>query len=173
MPFLFPLFHCPCYVNAFFLITLSQLSDKFLSIPTHSSMLDCAGSVSLTDPSRKWNSKQLPNPRQACSSRHQIVIVGPTGCRPYYGFLLLLLLLLLLQPLSRSSLKHLYFHGSSIIFNILYILGKRTAPGFIWWWLRQWQRHTQRQIRRQRQELSKASLPVYISSFVLCCNKYI
>ena len=56
----------------------------------------------------------------------------PEGCRPYYGFLVLLLLLLLLQPLSRSALKHLYFHGSSIIFNILYIVGKRTAPGFIW-----------------------------------------
>ena len=105
-----------------------------------------------------------------------IIFVGSTGCRPYCGFLLflLLLLLLLLQPLSRSALKHLYFHGSSIIFNILYIVGKRTAPGFIWWWLRQWQRHTQRQIRRQRQELSKASLPVYnMSSIILCYNKYI
>ena len=33
-----PFFHRPCYVNPFFLITLSQLSDKFLLIPTHSSI---------------------------------------------------------------------------------------------------------------------------------------
>ena len=40
---------------------------------------------------------------------------------PTLQWLFLLLLLLLLQSLSRSSLKHQYFHDSSIAINISYI----------------------------------------------------
>ena len=103
-----------------------------------------------------------------------IVIVRPIGCRPYSCFfLLLLLLLLLLQSLSRSSIKHQYFHDSSVGFNISYMVGKRTSPGFIWRWQRQRQRHTQRQIQGQRQSFQEESLPVHINLVILHSKKYI
>ena len=55
----------------------------------------------------------------------------PSGADLTIAFLLLLLLLLL-QSLGRSSIKHQYFHDSSVGFNISYMVGKRTSPGFIW-----------------------------------------
>ena len=63
----------------------------------------------------------------------------------------------------------------SIATHISYITGKRTLPGFIRRWQRQRQRHTQRQIRgqRQRQNTQEESLPVYISLGTLYSNKYI
>ena len=85
----------------------------------------------------------------------------------------LLFLLLLLQSLSRSSIKHQYFHDSSVGFNISYMVGKRTAPGFIWRWQRQRQRHTQRQIQGQRQSFQEESLPVYINLVLMRSNRYI
>ena len=96
------------------------------------------------------------------------MVVGPTGCRPYNGFFLLLL-----QSLSRSALKHQHFHDSSIAINISYMVGKRTAPGFIWRWQRQRQRHTQRQIQGQRQSFQEESLPVYINLVILRSNRYL
>ena len=80
----------------------------------------------------------------------------PSGADLTIAFLLLLLLLLL-QSLSRSSIKHQYFHDSSVGFNISYMVGKRTAPGFIWRWQRQ--RHTQRQIQGQRQAHRRKRAP--------------
>ena len=101
------------------------------------------------------------------------LFVGPIGCWPYSCFFLLLLLLLLLQSLSRSSIKHQYFHDSSVGFNISYMVGKRTSPGFIWRWQRQRQRHTQRQIQGQRQSFQEESFPVYINLVLMRSNRYI
>ena len=68
-----------------------------------------------------------------------------------------------------------YSHDSSIAINISYMVGKRTAPGFICRWQRQRHRHTQRQIQwqRQRQIFQEESLPVYKSWVILCSNRYI
>ena len=86
----------------------------------------------------------------------------------------------LFPPPSSSSpvtkpiiIKHQYFHDSSITINISYMVGKRTAPGFIWRWQRQRQRHTQRRIQGQRQSFQEESLPVYINLVILRSNRYI
>ena len=70
-------------------------------------------------------------------------------------------------------IKHQYFHDSSITINISYMVGKRTAPGFIWRWQRRRHRHTQRQIQGQRQSFKEESLPVYINLVILRSNRYI
>ena len=101
----------------------------------------------------------------------RVLIVGPIGCRPYNCFFLLLLLLL--QSLSRSSIKHQYFHDSSVGFNISCMVGKRTSAGFSWRWQRQRQRHMQRQIQGQRQSIQEESLPVYINLVLKRSNRYV
>ena len=59
------------------------------------------------------------------------------------------------SPVTKPiSIKHQYFHDSSVAFNISYKVGKRTSEGFIWRWQRQ--RHKQRQIPGQRQRQKKA-----------------
>ena len=73
-------------------------------------------------------------------------IVGPIGCRPYCGFS---------SSPSSSPCKPIinkepHFGYLSTATHISYIAGMRTAPGFIGRWPRQWQRHTERQIQRQR-----------------------
>ena len=65
---------------------------------------------------------------------HQMFGHGLIGCRPHNGLFFLLLLPLILHSshYCRSSLKHQYFHDLSVTFNISYMVGKRSAPGFIW-----------------------------------------